>query len=79
VTLNVSFRLCREREARAAAIAHEIEGSTSSLQAVELENGDEEEAFSAVQRPSGDRGPGKEETGGGKTKKEVQQIKIHVR
>merc|ERR1719228_2882350 len=44
----------REKERKAAAIAAEIEGSQASKAAVELENGDEEEAFSSVQR--GQRG-----------------------
>jgi hypothetical protein len=44
--------LNREREAFAAELAREIEGSSqSSRTAVELENGDEEELFSAVVRP----------------------------
>ena len=44
--------LKREREAIAAELAREIEGSSqSSRTAVELENGDEEELFSAVVRP----------------------------
>jgi hypothetical protein len=59
------YRLDRDREAKASAIAREIEGTSSSAQAIELENGDEEEAFSAVQRPS-DRGPGREDGGGKK-------------
>ena len=41
----------REREALAYELAREIEGSQSSRNAVELDNGDEEEAFSAVVRP----------------------------
>ena len=42
----------REKNRRAAQIAAEIEGSLTSQKqlAVELENGDEEEAFSAVSR-----------------------------
>ena len=42
----------RDREARAAKLAREIEGTTSSHLAAELENGDddEENAFSAVVR-----------------------------
>ena len=62
----------REMERRAAAIAAEIEGNTNSIAAVELENGDEEEAFSAVVRdknsPSVDKpvyvAPGRREQGG---------------
>ena len=44
----------REREARAAKLAREIEGNKGSHLAAELENGDgdEEAAFSAVQRNS---------------------------
>ena len=42
----------RAKEARAERIAREIEGNASSRDAIELENGDEEEAFSAVHRPS---------------------------
>lgn len=41
----------RKREKTAASIAREIEGDVSSQNRVELENGDEEEAFSAVVRP----------------------------
>jgi hypothetical protein len=41
----------REREAKAIELAREIEGNQSSRSAIELENGDEEEAFSAVVRP----------------------------
>lgn len=41
----------REREAYAAEVARQIEGNVSSRNAIELENGDEEEAFSAVVRP----------------------------
>ena len=40
-------------EAKAAAMAHEIEGSSTNKLAIELENGDEEEAFSAVIRGGG--------------------------
>ena len=40
----------RKMEAIAAAKAHEIEGSMTNKLAIELENGDEEEAFSAVVR-----------------------------
>ena len=45
----------RDREARAAKLAREIEGTTSSHLAAELENGDddEENAFSAVVRDPG--------------------------
>ena len=46
----------RELEAKADALAKEIEGSSSNKLAIELENGDEEEAFSAVVRPGGQRG-----------------------
>ena len=42
----------RAKEARAERLAREIEGNASSRDAIELENGDEEEAFSAVHRPS---------------------------
>ena len=45
------FICFREREARAAELAREIEGSVSSRSGIEMENGDEEEAFSAVVRP----------------------------
>jgi hypothetical protein len=49
------FFCYRQREARAAELAREIEGSGSNKLGIELENGDEEEAFSAVVR-SGPRG-----------------------
>lgn len=41
---------CREREARADSIAREIQGNMASHRQVELENGDEEAMFSAVDR-----------------------------
>jgi len=55
----------RDREARAAKMAREIEGTTSSHLAAELENGDddEENAFSAVVR---DPGQNNEPGSGGK-------------
>ena len=40
-------------EAQAARLAQEIEGSSTNKLAIELENGDEEEAFSAVVRNKG--------------------------
>ena len=42
----------RDREAKAERVAREIEGTSASHLAAELENGDdnEEDAFSAVQR-----------------------------
>ena len=40
----------RKMEADAARLANEIEGSGTNKLAIELENGDEEEAFSAVVR-----------------------------
>ena len=48
----------KERERKAAQIAAEIEGNTHSIAAVELENGDEEEAFSAVARDKSSPGAG---------------------
>ena len=45
------FKYFRELEAKAAAAARQIEGSSTNKLAIELENGEEEEAaFSAVQR-----------------------------
>ena len=45
------FTYFRELEAKAAAAARQIEGSSTNKLAIELENGEEEEAaFSAVQR-----------------------------
>ena len=41
----------RDAERQAARLAGEIEGNVTSRANVELENGDEEEAFSAVHRP----------------------------
>ena len=43
----------RKLEAQAAKAAQEIEGSGTTKLAIELENGDEEEAFSAVVRGKG--------------------------
>ena len=43
----------RKMEANAARLANEIEGSGTNKLAIELENGDEEEAFSAVVRSKG--------------------------
>ena len=43
----------RKMEAQAARLAQEIEGSSTNKLAIELENGDEEEAFSAVVRNKG--------------------------
>ena len=43
----------RKLEAQAAKAAQEIEGSGTNKLAIELENGDEEEAFSAVVRGKG--------------------------
>ena len=43
--------MCREKERRAERIAAEIEGNDKSRALLEAENGDEEEAFSAVVRP----------------------------
>ena len=43
----------RKMEADAARLANEIEGSGTNKLAIELENGDEEEAFSAVVRSKG--------------------------
>jgi len=51
-------RLDSEAEEKAARIAASIEGDGTSRHQVELENGDEEEAFSAVVRP--DRRNGRE-------------------
>lgn len=51
----------REKERKAAKIAAEIEGSTASVAAVELENGDEEDHFSAVVRGEKGGSPGQEE------------------
>ncbi len=45
----------RERAAKAASIAREIEGDAGSSNRAELENGDEEAAFSAVSRPAAAR------------------------
>ena len=50
--MEILYNLCSRNEARAATIAREIEGSSTSQNQIELENGDEEEAFSAVVRPS---------------------------
>ena len=44
----------RKMEADAARLANEIEGSGTNKLAIELENGDEEEAFSAVVRSKGE-------------------------
>ncbi len=41
---------CRQLEAKAAEKARQIEGHTPNNRYIELENGDEEEAFSAVHR-----------------------------
>ena len=51
---NTNSREYKEAERDARRLAREIEGNASSRQNTELENGgdgDEEEAFSAVQRP----------------------------
>ena len=52
---NTNSREYKEAERDARRLAREIEGNVSSRQNTELENGgdgDEEEAFSAVQRPA---------------------------
>ncbi len=46
-----SWSLFRKRSAQADIVAREIEGDNAGRRQVELENGDEEEAFSAVHRP----------------------------
>lgn len=58
----------RDREAKAAKVAREIEGNTSTHLAAELENGDddEENAFSAVQREPSQRADVRDSDGGGK-------------
>merc|ERR1719266_637499 len=58
----------RDREARAAQVAREIEGTTSSHLAAELENGDDDEeaAFSAVQRDTVQRNDVRDPDSGGK-------------
>ena len=61
----------RDREARAAKLAREIEGTSSSHLAAELENGDEDEeaVFSAVQR-----GPSQSKT----TKYIISNFLVHL-
>ena len=55
--MNYLLQIYRDREAKAAKVAREIEGNISTHLAAELENGDddEENAFSAVQRDTSQR------------------------
>jgi hypothetical protein len=55
---NVEFSYSREAEAKAAKIASEIEANPNYKARIDVENGDEEDAFAAVVRPSENQGTG---------------------
>lgn len=54
----LNFCYFREAEAKAAKIASEIEANPNYKARIDVENGDEEDAFAAVVRPSEIQGAG---------------------
>lgn len=54
----LNFCYFREAEAKAAKIASEIEANPNYKARMDVENGDEEDAFAAVVRPSETQGAG---------------------
>lgn len=61
----MQFSYVREAEAKAAKIASEIEANPTYKARIDVENGDEEDAFAAVVRPSETQGAGSAAGSGG--------------